>query len=174
MIPAAIPVIAAVAVAGCSSSSNNAAPATAVTSAPSVSVNPSSPPPSELTGAVAPGDVIDTLRAAGLPVAETKEYTPTDDPNQLLGRPNQYTGKVSFHDSTLPFSNSFGTDGGGSVEVFASADDARARSDYIASVIGNSPLLAEYDYLHGAVLLRLGHELTPDQAKAYQDALNRV
>jgi hypothetical protein len=170
---AVVAVVAGLALAGCSKSSPTptAAPPTTVTATDSTDTTAAA---TDTTAAQAmtASDVVAKLKTAGLPIAETKDYTADDDPNKLLGRPNQYTSKTSFHDSTLPKSASFSTDGGGSVEVFDTADLAKAREDYVKSVIGTSALLAEYDYLSGPVLLRLGHELTPTQAKAYQDALN--
>jgi hypothetical protein len=51
-------------------------------------------------------------------------YTSSDDPNRLLGRPNQYVWKVAFADSRVPAANVEGTrsdaiERGGSVEMFA-------------------------------------------------------
>jgi hypothetical protein len=40
--------------------------------------------------------------------------------------------------------------------------------------VKSAPLFAEYDYLEGAVMLRLSHKLTPSQAKAYERAFRRA
>ncbi len=62
-------------------------------------------------------------------------------------------------------------DDGGSVEVFANAADAQARSTYIDSLGKASPLFVEYDYLAGTALVRLSHVLTPDQGSGYKQAI---
>jgi hypothetical protein len=45
------------------------------------------------------------------------------------------------------------------VEVFADASDAKARAEYIQNVTKSMSALAEYDYVHGTVLVRVSHYL---------------
>ncbi|MFF8931591.1 hypothetical protein ACF1AO_30490 [Streptomyces longwoodensis] len=102
--------------------------------------------------------------------------TAENDKNKLLGRPHQYTSKQTFTDSRIATSDTEGLDKddslrGGAVEVFGSADDAKARSEYIQSVTKSMPMLAEYHYLDGPVLVRVSHFLTPQQAGEYGAAL---
>ncbi|WP_333740898.1 hypothetical protein [Streptomyces sp. IBSBF 2806] len=104
--------------------------------------------------------------------------TAENDPNKLLGRPHQYSSKVTFTDSRIAASDVEGLDKddtlrGGAVEVFESAEDAKARADYIESVTKSLPMLAEYHYLSGPVLVRVSHYLTPQQAGEYKAALDR-
>ncbi|MFB8183280.1 hypothetical protein ACFC8N_46385 [Streptomyces sp. NPDC055966] len=101
--------------------------------------------------------------------------TADNDPNHLLGRPNQYTSKVTFTDSRIKAADVEGTkpgdvDRGGAVEVFADPADAATRAKYIQAVTKSMPALAEYDYVHGTVLVRVSHYLTPAQASAYKKA----
>ncbi|MFD8394921.1 hypothetical protein ACFV2N_38470 [Streptomyces sp. NPDC059680] len=101
--------------------------------------------------------------------------TADDDPNHLLGRPGQYTSKVTFSDSRIKAADVEGTkagdvDRGGAVEVFADPADAATRAKYIQAVTKSMPALAEYDYVHGTVLVRVSHYLTPAQAAAYKTA----
>ena len=63
------------------------------------------------------------------------------------------------------------TEQGGSVEVFGSEGDAKQRADYVRSITRGSAIFAEYSYLRGRVFLRVSKELTPRQAKAYEQAL---
>ncbi|WP_369388876.1 hypothetical protein AB5J72_15745 [Streptomyces sp. CG1] len=110
--------------------------------------------------------------------------TAENDPNHLLGRPSQYTSKIAFADSQIPSKDTelggtkmYKTGDvqlGGSVEVFSSPDDAAARTKYVAAVTKSVPTFAEYDYQHGAIVLRLSHFLTPDQAAAYKKALDKL
>ncbi|MEU6067698.1 hypothetical protein ABZ864_25370 [Streptomyces sp. NPDC047082] len=101
------------------------------------------------------------------------------DPNHLLGRPNQYTSKVTFDDSRVPADQISGMDKGdigrgGAIEVFGSPADANARAKYIQAVTKSVPSLAEYDYVHGTVLVRVSHYLTPKQAAAYKTAVGEL
>jgi hypothetical protein len=51
---------------------------------------------------ITPDAVAASLRASGLPVSGVVVHTPETDPNHLLGRPGQYTGKIDFHDERGP------------------------------------------------------------------------
>lgn len=99
--------------------------------------------------------------------------TEDDDPNHLLGRPNQYTSKVTFTDSRIKADDVAGAEPGsvglgGAIEVFTTAADSQARADYIQNVTKGMPMLAEYDFVSGTVLIRVSHYLTPTQAADYK------
>jgi hypothetical protein len=105
--------------------------------------------------------------------------TAATDPNRLLGRPNEYTSDVRFADSRVPASDSAGdklgdVDFGGSIEVFPTAADARARARYIQAVTAALPMASEYDYVQGDVLIRVSHYLMPADAAQYEAALKRI
>lgn len=123
------------------------------------------------------GAVMAKLKAAGLPITNVAVVTAANDPNQMLGRPNEYTGKDTFTDTRIDPSkardNEAGAvDLGGAVEVFSNSSDAKRRATYITSMEKSMPMLgSEYDYTSGNVLLRLSQALTPDQAAAYKKAL---
>jgi hypothetical protein len=114
--------------------------------------------------------------AAAVPTAKLSgTVTAANDPDHLLGRPGQYTSKVTFTDSRIKAADvvdpSKGSvDLGGEVEVFGDAASAKARAKYIQTVTKSLPALAEYDYVHGAVLVRVSHYLTPAQAGGYKSA----
>jgi hypothetical protein len=65
--------------------------------------------PSTTTGAAStqsekpetPEQIIAALKSAGLPIGAVRSYTASTDPNKLLGRPGQYTGKANFRDRRL-------------------------------------------------------------------------
>ena len=118
--------------------------------------------------------LVQQLKDAGLPVAETIVYTAETDSNHLLGRPNGYEGKSNFHDSRLKADPDFRLDAGGSIELFPDGDGAKARKDYIDAIGKNIPTLSEYSYTNGRALLRLSRALTPDQAKAYAEAFDKL
>jgi hypothetical protein len=114
--------------------------------------------------------------AAAVPsVKLSGTVTAANDPNHLLGRPNQYTSKTTFTDSRIKAADVSGTkqgdvERGGAIEVFGSPGDAQARAKYIQAVTKSLPALAEYDYVHGTVLVRVSHYLTPAQAAGYENA----
>lgn len=124
--------------------------------------------------------------AAAVPTAKlTWTGTAENDPNHLLGRPNQYTSKIGFADSQIPADDTgFGGGSsvyktgdvqlGGSVEVFPNPADAAARAKYVEAVTKAVQMFAEYDYVQGDVVLRLSHFLTPDQAAKYKAALDKL
>ncbi len=121
--------------------------------------------------------LLDAFQSAGLPMDDIVIYTAATDPNHLLGRPDQYTAKASWHDTRLPSPANPAapevSDGGG-IEIFADHAAAQARADYIQNIGKNIPFLAEYDYVHGQVVLRLSKSLTPDQAAAYDQVFEAI
>ncbi|MEV7391444.1 MULTISPECIES: hypothetical protein [unclassified Streptomyces] len=105
--------------------------------------------------------------------------TADNDPNHLLGRPNQYTSKITFDDTRISADDVTGTDKGdvergGAIEAFGSPADAQARAKYIQAVTKSMPMLTEYDYVHGTILVRLSHYLTPKQAADYKTAIDNL
>lgn len=129
------------------------------------------PVPTATPVPITAGAVVERLKTAGLPIGEIVAYTAESDPNKLLGRPNQYTGKANFHDTRLPATPDMSTSGGGSVEIFATEADTQARKTYVEGLGKQMPALVEYDYLAGRVLLRLSRALSPEQARQYEQAL---
>lgn len=125
------------------------------------------------TASLTSSDYINKLKDAGLTIGEVIDYTAETDPNELLGRPNQYTSKSNFADTNLEQSEN-DDPAGGSVEVFESKKDAENRKTYIDDIGKNSPMFAEYSYINGSALLRLNKSLTPDQAKKYEDAFMAI
>jgi hypothetical protein len=122
------------------------------------------------------GQVIKQLQDAGVPIDASQELTAANDPNELLGRPGQYTGKAFFHDARLPAEKNslhpelIDSESGGSVEVFASEADAKERADYVRAFTESSGMFAEYSYVRGAAFIRVTGKLTPDQAEVYERA----
>lgn len=105
--------------------------------------------------------------------------TAENDPNKLLGRPHQYTSKITFDDTRIAAVDVSGTDKGdvergGAIEAFANPADAKARAEYIQTVTKSMPMLAEYDYVHGSVLVRVSRYLTPEQAAEYEAAADAL
>lgn len=142
-------------------STPSAAPASINTPSPVLSLDPAS--------------FLAAMKQAGLPIAETVIYTADTDPNKLLGRPGQYLAKANWHDSRLPAPSAPDdpqvSDGGG-VEIYADNAGAQARADYIQGLGKKMPMLAEYDYVKGPLIMRLSKSLTPAQSADYKKMLD--
>ncbi|MEU1800885.1 hypothetical protein [Streptomyces sp. NPDC019937] len=127
-------------------------------------------------------DAASALKAISATVSTAKQnstITAASDPNHLLGRPGQYTSKVTFADSRVSKADAAGfkagdVELGGAIEAFANSADAAARAEYIRSVTKSSSALAEYDYVHGAVVVRVSRFLTPTQAGQYKTAAAKL
>ncbi|WP_327329222.1 hypothetical protein OG265_10705 [Streptomyces sp. NBC_01208] len=103
-----------------------------------------------------------------------RDYTEADDPNHLLGRPGGYTSKAAFSDGRVPSEDIEGLDKdaaerGGSVEVFKTSEEAKARAKYIATIAESLPGATEYHYIAGGILVRVSRLLTPTQAADYEE-----
>jgi hypothetical protein len=157
-------------------------PPTATTTTVGSTTSPSSPTAVDAT--TAPNACVDLasaeevllgLQAKGIPIGEYIVYTAETDPNQILGRPGQYIGKANFRDATLqPVLAQIDVSEGGTVEVFATVEEAEARRAYVEETLSVLPLPPEYIYLEGTVLLRLSHRILPDQALLYEAALQEI
>lgn len=99
----------------------------------------------------------------GIALKDSKIHDEESDPNKLLGRPGQYLAKVNW---TID-----GNDA--TIEVFASAEDAKARADYVEKIGKSSPLFLEYIYVHPKrhAVLRVPKQLTPTKAKEWEAML---
>lgn len=121
--------------------------------------------------------IVNLLKATGLPISKMVAYTASDDPNKMLGRPGQYTSKVNFVITTAknpPQPNDIEVSNGGSIEVFANVDDAKTRYTYLAAFAKSVPMLNEYDFRDGDVVMRISNNLTPTQEKKYENSLTKI
>ncbi|WP_431683250.1 hypothetical protein [Kitasatospora sp. KL5] len=122
------------------------------------------------------------LLATGLPVKLTVTYDGTTDPDGRLGQPHQYVSKTAFDDTRVSNSPLAKEDAvghrrdavsyGGTVEVFATPEDAEAWVQGPGSgQAAGSSARPDYVYRSGVVVVRVSHLLTPEQAKAYASAI---
>lgn len=163
---AAILIAACLPVAACSSSDSKDAKKG---NAPAATQHDSAP----LTTAFA--EIAKTVKTAKL----TQTVTAENDGNHLLGRPGQYTSKIGFADSRITgdavsIYKTGDVELGGAIEVFPDAASATARAKYILAVTKGMPILAEYDYPVGTVLVRVSRFLPPAQAKEYETAAQKI
>lgn len=158
-------------IAGCTSSSSDSKPQ----AAPSTASSAPAPAPAAMDAAAAFKVV-----AAAVPTATgNAPVTAESDPNHLLGRPGQYTSKVTFADTRIKTADTEGLQPGdvqlgGSIETFTTPTEAQARAAYIQAATKTIPALAEYDYVHGVHVIRVSHYLTPTQAGEYKTAADKL
>lgn len=84
----------------------------------------------------------------GIPtVKEIKIYTEDNDPNNSLGKAGYYIEAAAIWDSRSGYSEDYaeekgkwGTDAGGSIEIYANEKDATNRTEYLGQFSGQSIL----------------------------------
>lgn len=170
----ALALAAALLTAGCSS--------TVTTSAQNEPPAPAASSPAPASKAPLDAKAVTEKLAAAIPTVKlTVVYDAATDPNGKLGRPNQYTSKTAFDDSRASSNPKAADDAhgrkndiayGGTVEVFASDDDAAAWEKYVTTITKSvgGLITPDYVYRHGKVVIRVSHLLTPDQAAEYDKA----
>ena len=107
-------------------------------------------------------------------VVDISAVTEDNDPNGQLNKAGGYTAQVYFSSDLVDQNEVFGatlidkgTDAGGSIEVYANADDAVARSEYLAAFDG-SVLASGSHSVIGTVLIRTSNLLTASQQKTME------
>lgn len=126
------------------------------------SSNGSSPPISLM-------QVVEAFDNAKFPIINATVYDETTDPNKLLGRPGRYVEKMNFFDERdIEKKNEC------SIEIFKTAEDAKARKDYLDTVGKAASMFASYSYLHKNVLLRISYGVLPKDAEVYRQALESL
>lgn len=148
-----------------------------ISSEPSASVPPVSstePSPTPSPKLETAEDYANALKDAGLPIGEIEVWTAETDPNKQLGRPNQYTSKIDFADTTLEQSDpEYFT--GGTIETFATKDDCQSRYEYLSQFTDPSLGalgLNQYMYKGDKVILRVSYDVVPDEAAKYETTFN--
>ncbi|MGE4572618.1 MAG: hypothetical protein AB7E09_07760 [Candidatus Izemoplasmatales bacterium] len=101
--------------------------------------------------------------------------TEDNDPNGNLGKEGSYTGALFFIYDLVEGNNETsaieaGTDGGGSIEVYANAEDAKERNDYLSAFDGT--IFASGSHLVlGTLVIRTSNELTASQQDTLEAAI---
>ena len=116
--------------------------------------------------------VAESLKAQIPQIGVVIKLTENNDPNNLIGRPGKFDAGSYMQDTRLKCSaTKIETSCGAMIERWPSNADAKARMDYIQGILKSMPALGtEYDYVRGNLLLRVGGDLKPSQAKAYETA----
>jgi hypothetical protein len=66
------------------------------------------------------------------------------------------------------------TDRGGSIEMFATAADAQARSSYLDEISKSASMFAEYHYLHDRAIVRVSKNVKPSVAAKVEAAVKAL
>lgn len=154
-------------------SADEATPTTSSTPAPSPSTADPMPSTAASPKTLTAAQVVDGLRSAGLPIGAVEVFDESNDPNERLGRPGQYTSKASFADTRIG-ADVDGVEGGGDVEAFDDSTAMSARADYLEGFADRPPIGGWYQYTAGNAILRVPFALTPDQAEQYDSALQAL
>ena len=148
-------------------------------------------------------EVIKSLKDDGLPIADEVEYSQENDPNELLGRPGEYVQKINFNDNDVierqteesikdlkkSETDAFKFDKKAiddhrksmsklnrdkldcTIEMFENSKDLDARAKKIEALSG---LANQYVYKKGKFLLRISYDVTPDNAKKYEESFKKL
>jgi hypothetical protein len=122
-----------------------------------------------------PDDAAYSLGGSGLPVEALVIYTPETDPNHLLGRPGQYTGKISWHDVRAGDMDT--TDLESTVEFYPTLASLQSRATYLQKLSDASATIFGQYLLEDdsrLLLMHLPFALTPDQVAEYQTWLGTL
>ena len=163
-------------VAGCSTPASNA-PTEMVVATPS---------PTPIVYLTAP-QIVKKLKQAGLPIVYETTYDEKTDPNNLLGRPGEYTAKTNFIDERYvkdyeelkkilgdDFDESLRTDHG-MLETFANKADMQKRLDYVSALTEAGGIVGNYYIYHSdRAILRIDYTLTSKEAAEYEKAFNKI
>ena len=137
-----------------------------------------------------PSEAFVVERLTGLPnVTGVEAVTETNDPNGKLNKAGGYTAAVYFSSDLVPAGEAManeeytgipavGCDGGGCVEVFATAEDAESRNSYLANFDGNALLAPGSHEVLGTCVVRTSDKITASQQQALtqsiKDSLTRL
>jgi hypothetical protein len=103
-------------------------------------------------------DVIKAFKKENLPLGQLEFFNAKSDPQQLLGKPNQYTEKAIWKTTEKMVHT---------VEAFANEADLQARKTAVEAAAQSGTQPAEYVYAHKNILLRLHHEMLPGTAERF-------
>lgn len=136
---------------------------TLISCTPRYSIASESPTPTS-------AEYIDLFVKAGLPVDKIFVFDEETDPNNLLGRPGEYTSKASFTDKRLDQIDEDDPNGG-TIEVFETKKDMLSRKRHIENMYDLFPILKMYIFVSAdeLAILRISYDLTPKKAKEYSD-----
>jgi hypothetical protein len=117
--------------------------------------------------------LVQELKNKGLNIGKVVTYNEENDPNKILGRPHQYISKSKFEIVGIEqFDEEEPT--GGTIEVFENEEDMKNRKEYVDAISASASIFAEYSYGKGYALLRISNEVTPTEAKKFEEAFLEI
>ncbi len=128
----------------------------------------------ELVKAPTEAYVIECLKKVSN-VVDISAVTEDNDPNGKLNKAGGYIAQVYFSSDLIDQNEIYGTtiidkgtDCGGSIEVYANADDAIKRNDYLSAFDGSAFSSGSHTVI-GTVVVRTSDELTATQQKTLEN-----
>jgi hypothetical protein len=137
-------------------------------------------------------DILERVKSEVATIESIEMATEETDSNNLLNKPGQYIELGWFVDSRIekreefedhfdadgkPISKGFvaesGTAGGGTIEKFKTASDAKKRDEYLAK-FDSMPMLASYHEQHGVFVIRMSNKLTASQQKEIAEKIKKA
>lgn len=111
--------------------------------------------------------------------------TEDHDPNGQLNKQGGYIGCIYFTDTQVDRSQLYvedgkdnvidvGTDGGGAIEIFATADEANVRNTYLAGFDGMGALSSGSHYVEGTCIIRTSNYLNGTQQKELTEKITQA
>lgn len=110
-------------------------------------------------------------------VTGVQSVTEANDPNGNLNKQGGYTASIYFTDSQVTEAVegadivAKGTDAGGNIEVYKTAEEAQARNTYLSAFDGQGLLNPGAHYVYGTVVIRTSRHLTASQQAALTEKI---
>lgn len=107
-------------------------------------------------------EVVKVFQKANLPLGQLEFFVEKSDPEKLLGKPNQYTGKV-FWQTKKDMTHG--------LESFSSDEDLQARKRYFEA---DKKTAGDFFYVHKNILVRIHKDMLPETAAKFEQALKSM
>jgi hypothetical protein len=107
-------------------------------------------------------EVVKAFQAARLPLGQLEFFNANSDPDKLLGKPNQYTGKV-FWQTKKDMTHG--------IESFANEADLQTRKKFFET---DQRFSGDFLYTHKNILVHIHKDLLPETAAKYEQTLKSL
>lgn len=110
-------------------------------------------------------------------VTGVQSVTEANDPNGNLNKQGGYTASIYFTDSQVTEAVegadivAKGTDAGGNIEVYKTAEEAQVRNTYLSTFDAQGLLNPGSHYVYGSLVIRTSSHLTASQQTALTEAI---
>lgn len=142
--------------------------------APPAATSTSTPTPQAEPVPLTAAEVASELAEGDANISEIVEITESNDPNELIGRPNGYSEAAVLYDSRAACDD-LGVNCGMTLEVWPTADGATQRSEYILELQREAPILgSEYHTVRDNYLLRVTGDIVPSEATAIAERFGAI